>query len=120
MGTAAKPTRGNRTITVDFRDEATYFYLLGDGKALLKCVFAFLLSLGFQLKSSSREVRGGMPYQWNTEIGRAISHTLSRIKSGGGAAYLLSVAGRIACKDVSLFDAFSCPWTPPSTFYKLL
>jgi hypothetical protein len=25
MGTAAKPTRENRTITVDFRDEATYF-----------------------------------------------------------------------------------------------
>ena len=27
MGTAAKPTRENRTITVDFRDEATYFCL---------------------------------------------------------------------------------------------
>ena len=47
-------------------------------------------------------------------------HILSRVKSGGGAAYLFAVAGRIACKDVSLFDAFSCPWTPPSTFYKLL
>jgi len=33
--------------------------------------------------------------------------------------YLLSVAGPIACKDVSLFDTFSCSWTPPSTFYKL-
>jgi len=33
MGTAAKPTRKNRTITVDFQDEATYFQLLGDGKA---------------------------------------------------------------------------------------
>jgi hypothetical protein len=31
----------------------------------------------------------------------------------------LAVAGLIACKDVSLFEAFSCPWTPPSTFYKL-
>jgi hypothetical protein len=28
--------------------------------------------------------------------------------------------GLIACKDASLFEAFSCPWTPPSTFYKLL
>jgi hypothetical protein len=27
MGTAAKPTRENRTITVDFRSEATYFQL---------------------------------------------------------------------------------------------
>ena len=33
MGTAAKPTRENRTITVDFRDEATYFRLMEDGKA---------------------------------------------------------------------------------------
>jgi len=33
MGIAAKQTRENRTITVDFRDEATYFQLLGDGKA---------------------------------------------------------------------------------------
>ena len=24
------------------------------------------------------------------------------------------------CKDASLFEAFSCPWTPPSTYYKLL
>jgi hypothetical protein len=34
--------------------------------------------------------------------------------------YLLSVAGLIACKDANLFEAFSCSWTPSSTFYKLL
>jgi hypothetical protein len=34
--------------------------------------------------------------------------------------YLLSVAARIACKDANLFEAFSCSWTPSSTFYKLL
>ena len=34
--------------------------------------------------------------------------------------YLLSVARLIACKDASLFEAFSCPWTPPLAFYKLL
>ena len=50
MGKATKQTRENRTITVDFRDEATYFQLLGDGKAFLECVLAFVLSLGFQLK----------------------------------------------------------------------
>src|SRR5919197_2785796 len=50
MSTAAKQTRENRTITVDFRDEATYFQLLGDGKAFLECILAFVLSLGFQLK----------------------------------------------------------------------
>ena len=49
MSTAAKRTRENRTITVDFRDEATYLQLLGDGKAFVECVFAFLLALGFQL-----------------------------------------------------------------------
>ena len=37
-------------------------------------------------------------------------HILSRVKSGGGATYLFAVAGRIACKDASLFDAFSGPW----------
>jgi hypothetical protein len=41
MGIAAQPTRENRTITVD---------LLGDGKAFLECVLAFVMSLGFQLK----------------------------------------------------------------------
>ena len=50
MSAAAQPTRENRTITVDFRSEATYFQLLGDGKAFLECVIAFVMSLGFQLK----------------------------------------------------------------------
>ena len=50
MPTTARQTRENRTITVDFQNEATYFQLLGDGKAFLECVLAFLLSLGFQLK----------------------------------------------------------------------
>jgi hypothetical protein len=49
MGKATKRTRENRTITIDFQDEATYFHLLGDGKAFLECVLAFMLSLGFQL-----------------------------------------------------------------------
>src|SRR5215510_5950322 len=58
MGTAAQPTRENRTITVDFRSEATYFQLLGDGKAFLECVLAFVISLGFQLKHKAT-CRGG-------------------------------------------------------------
>lgn len=49
MGKASKPTRANRTITVDFRNEATSFQLLGNGKAFVECVLAFVLSLGFQL-----------------------------------------------------------------------
>jgi hypothetical protein len=49
MGTAAKLTRANCTITVDFRNEATYFSLLEDSKAFLEFAFAFILSMGFQL-----------------------------------------------------------------------
>jgi hypothetical protein len=58
MGTEAKPRRENRTITVDFRDEATYFRLIKDGKAFVEFVLAFLLSLGFQLKHRA-SCRGG-------------------------------------------------------------
>jgi hypothetical protein len=47
MGTAAKRTRENRTITIDFQDEATYFQLLDNGTMFVECVLAFLLSLGF-------------------------------------------------------------------------
>src|SRR5919204_2549812 len=50
MQSTTRQTRENRTITVDFQNEATYVQLLGDGKAFLECVFAFLLSMGFQLK----------------------------------------------------------------------
>ena len=59
MRHAAKRTRENRTITVDFRDEATYFHLLSDGKAFFECVFAFLLGLGFQLKHQATCEGGG-------------------------------------------------------------
>src|SRR5262245_58641954 len=53
MRTTARQTRENRTITVDFQNEATYFHLLDDGKAFVELVIAFVLSLGFQLKHKS-------------------------------------------------------------------
>jgi hypothetical protein len=59
MRTAARQTRDNRTITVDFQNEATYFHLLGDGKAFVECVLAFLLALGFQLKHKATCEGGG-------------------------------------------------------------
>jgi hypothetical protein len=59
MRNDAKRTRENRTITVDFRDEATYFHLIADGKAFLECVLAFLLALGFQLKHKATCSGGG-------------------------------------------------------------
>ena len=58
MRTTARQTRDNRTITVDFQNEATYFQLLGDGKAFLECVLAFVVSLGFQLAHKAT-CRGG-------------------------------------------------------------
>src|SRR5215471_13650897 len=58
MRNTTRQTRENRTITVDFQNEATYFQLLGDGKAFLECVLAFVLALGLQLKHKAT-CRGG-------------------------------------------------------------
>jgi hypothetical protein len=53
-----RQTRATRTRTVDFQTEATSLQLLGDGKACLAWVRAFLLALGFQLKPQAT-CRGG-------------------------------------------------------------
>jgi len=58
MRNTTRPTRENRTITVDFHNEGTYVQLLGDGKAFLECVLAFLLALGLQLTHKAT-CRGG-------------------------------------------------------------
>jgi len=58
MRNTARQTRANRTITIDFQNEATYLQLLGDGKAFLECVLAFVLALGLQLKHKTT-CRGG-------------------------------------------------------------
>ena len=58
MRNTAHQTRENRTITIDFHSEATYVQLLGDGKAFVECVLAFLLALGFQLAHKAT-CRGG-------------------------------------------------------------
>src|SRR5919201_1087728 len=58
MRNNTRQTRENRTITVDFQNEATYVQLLGDGKAFVEFVIAFILSIGFQLKHKAT-CRGG-------------------------------------------------------------
>src|ERR1051326_130703 len=58
MRNTARQTRANRTLTVDLQNETTYFQLLGDGKAFVECVLAFLLALGFQLAHKAT-CRGG-------------------------------------------------------------
>jgi len=59
MGQAAKQSRENRTITVNFEDETAYFQLLDNGKAFVELVLAFILSLGFQLKHRATCDGGG-------------------------------------------------------------
>jgi hypothetical protein len=59
MGQTAKAPRENRTITIDFHDESTYFQLLSDGNAFVEFVLAFILSIGFQLKHKSTCIGGG-------------------------------------------------------------
>ena len=58
MGTAAKPRRENRTIIVDFQNETTYVQLLGDGKAFLELVMAFILS------RVSAQAQGHLSRRW--------------------------------------------------------
>jgi len=61
MAQAATLTRENRTITVDFHDETTYFGLLGNPHAFVAFVLAFLLALGFQrLHKASCSAGGGL------------------------------------------------------------
>jgi hypothetical protein len=59
MRNTARQTRANRTLTVDFQNETTYFQLLGDGKAFVECVLAFLLAFGFQLAHKATCHGGG-------------------------------------------------------------
>ena len=54
MGQSAKPTRHNRTITVDFHDETTYSELLDNTQAFVEWVLAFILSIGLQLTHKAK------------------------------------------------------------------
>jgi hypothetical protein len=59
MRNTARQTRDNRTITVDFHDEATYVQLLDDRKAFVEFILTFLLALGFHLKHKATCGGGG-------------------------------------------------------------
>ena len=50
MDNLPKRPRQNRTITVDFNNEATYHQLCDDGPRFIDFVVAFILSIGLQLK----------------------------------------------------------------------
>jgi hypothetical protein len=59
MRNTARQSRENRTITVNFQHDAAYLQLLGDGKAFVELVMAFILSIGFQLKHKATCHGGG-------------------------------------------------------------
>jgi hypothetical protein len=59
MGNADQTSRQNRTITVDFRNESTYFQLIRDGKAFIEFVLVFIFSIGFQLAHKATCTGGG-------------------------------------------------------------
>ena len=59
MGQTAKPTRQNRTITVDFHDETTSFVLVANPQAFVEFVLALILSIGFQLIHKANCSEGG-------------------------------------------------------------
>jgi len=42
--------RTNRTIVVDFQDEAKYHSLCQNGRTFIEFVVAFIMSIGFQLE----------------------------------------------------------------------
>jgi len=61
MGQTTKATRENRTITVDFHDETTYSELLGNTRAFVEFVLAFLFSLSaFSSSTRLAAVRAGV------------------------------------------------------------
>jgi hypothetical protein len=80
----AKQKRENRTITIDFNDEATYHHLCRDGRAFIEFVVAFIMSLGFQLKHNC-SCPGGFALTRHSHY--------SRIRLGG------LVIWRLACKE---------------------
>src|SRR5262252_2111588 len=67
MRQTAKLARENRTITVDFHDETTYFALLGNTKAFVEFVLAFLLAIGFQLAHKATCRGGGGLTLWRVQ-----------------------------------------------------
>lgn len=95
MAQAAKSKRQNRTLTVDFHDEATYLELLRDGKAFVEFVFAFILSLGFQLHHESI-CNGGSRLTRHSHYARLGGLTIWRIQCTSCKAVSLNLSGFVA------------------------
>src|SRR2546425_9580627 len=98
MRHTARQTRDNRTITVDFQNEATYYQLLGDGKAFVECVLAFLFALGFQLKHKATCGGGRVPdaplalYACPSGWDHYLAYSVHHVQSGGHGPPALRLA----------------------------
>src|ERR1700752_1426588 len=102
MGTAAKPTRANRTITVDVRDEATSVHLMEDGKAFLDCVLACILSLGFhRTHQATCGGGGGLTRHSHAVRVRLSGVTIWRLQCTTGKA-VFTVLPHVVLRDRSL------------------
>jgi hypothetical protein len=99
MRTHTRQPRDNRTIPVDFQNEAPYYQLLGDGKAFVECILACVLALGFP-----RKTQGHLRRRWVPDpslalcpcpLGRPhhLAYSVSRVQSGlhGPATLCLAV-----------------------------
>src|SRR5882762_7331690 len=107
MGTAAKPTRDNRTITIDFRDEATYCRLLGVTLWRLLCtrckaVFTILPQFVLRYRSMRPEVardallatHGGLSLELCAVIGHISPMAVYRLVCSFGHQSLVPVLTR--------------------------
>jgi hypothetical protein len=90
------PRREDRTLVVDFQNEATYFHSLSQGKAFIDLVVAFLLAMGVQLKHKP-QCAGGFALTRH-------SHYV-RIRLGGVSIWRLQCT---ACKAVFVELATPC------------
>ena len=87
MQKSARQTRENRTITINFQNEATYFQLLGNDKAFIECVLAFVLAIGFQLMHKATCSGGGVSrhsHYVRRPAGRShhLAHPVHAVQSG--------------------------------------
>lgn len=62
--------RQDRTITVDFNNTETYQHLIGNGKAFIEFVVAFIISIDFQLKHK-KNCPGGFSLTRHSHYARA-------------------------------------------------
>lgn len=89
MGSAATPTRANRAITGDVRDDVTALQRRGADQAALACRLTCLLARGVQLAHRAPcRGGGGLPRHWQDGRGRLGGLPSWRLRCTMGQAVL--------------------------------